>query len=113
MASSSSRPRNTDQTRGRRPAATQSADDAPGPQPEHGEPTLADPGLGDLSRTDWIAVTKRAGKEMLDDNMTMIASALAYSSFFAIPSVLLLAIGLFTLAADPQTITSLIERSTA
>ena len=31
----------------------------------------------------------RAGKEMLDDNMTMIASALAYGTFFAIPSVLL------------------------
>ena len=106
----SSRVKNTDRTRGRRPAPGQRADDAPGPLPEHDEPTLADPGLGDLSRADWIAVGRRAGKEMLDDNMTMIASALAYSSFFAIPSVLLLAIGLFTLTADPQTITSLIER---
>ena len=85
----SSRVKNTDRTRGRRPAPGQRADDAPGPLPEHDEPTLADPGLGDLSRADWIAVGRRAGKEMLDDNMTMIASALAYSTFFAIPSVLL------------------------
>jgi membrane protein len=52
---------------------------------------------------------KRAGKAMLDDNMMMIASALAYSSFFAIPAVLLVAVGLFTLIAGPQTITSLIN----
>jgi membrane protein len=37
----------------------------------------------------------------------MLASALAYSTFFAIPSVLLLAIGLFTLIAGPDTITTL------
>src|SRR5436853_2344387 len=52
---------------------------------------------------------KNAAKAMLEDNMLMIASALAYSTFFAIPSVLLLAVGLFTLAAGPQTITSLIH----
>src|SRR6476659_10097370 len=83
---------------------------APTPQPERQEPTQPDPGLRDLTFRDWRAIVVRAGKEMLDDNMTMIASALAYSSFFAIPSVLLLAVGLFTLTADPQTITSLIER---
>jgi membrane protein len=106
----SSRVKSTDQTRGRRPAPRQRADDAPGPLPERGEPTLADPGLGDLSRADWIAVTRRAAREMLDDNMTMIASALAYSTFFAIPSVLLVALGVFTLFADAATITSLIDR---
>jgi membrane protein len=39
----------------------------------------------------------------------MIASALAYSSFFAIPSVLLVTVGLFTLIASPDTITNLME----
>ena len=34
--------------------------------------------------------------------MTMIASALAYSSFFAIPSVLLAVVGVFTLVAGPS-----------
>ena len=48
-------------------------------------------------------------RRMLDDNMTMIASALAYSTFFAIPSVLLAVVGLFTLLAGPGTIDTLIQ----
>jgi membrane protein len=79
----------------------------PMPQPEHEEPRLQDPGLGDLSFRDWRAIFVRAVKEFLDDNGTMLASALAYSTFFAIPAVLLLAVGLFTLVAGPQTITTL------
>jgi len=63
----------------------------------------------DLSARDWFAVVKRGGKALLDDNMPMFAQALAYSSFFALPSVLLLAIGLFTLLAGPATITHVIN----
>jgi membrane protein len=79
------------------------------PQPERAEPRLADAGVRQLSARDWLAVTKRAGKEMLDDNMTMIASALAYSSFFAIPSALLASVGLFTLLAGPSTVDTVIQ----
>jgi membrane protein len=39
----------------------------------------------------------------------LLASALAYSSFFAIPSTLLVVVGLFTLVTGPDTITSLIQ----
>jgi membrane protein len=85
------------------------AADAPGPQPERREPKLDDPGIRDLSKADWIAIFKRAAKETLDDNIPMIASALAYASFFAIPSVLLVAVGLFTLVAGPDTIQSLMH----
>src|SRR4051794_27406740 len=84
-------------------------DEAPKPQPERHEPTIDDPGLSDLSRRDWVAIVKRAGKEMLDDNIPMIASALAYSTFLAIPSVLLVATGLFTLIAGPDTINPLMQ----
>jgi membrane protein len=84
-------------------------DEEPQPQPERHEPKLVDPGLFDLSRRDWVAIVKRAAKEMLDDNVPMIASALAYSSFLAIPSVLLVATGLFTLIAGADTITSLMQ----
>jgi len=80
----------------------------PMPQPERDEPRLVDPGLGDLSFRDWRAIAIRAVKEFLDDNGTMLASALAYSTFFAIPSVLLVVVGVFTLVAGPETITSLI-----
>ena len=83
---------------------------SPQPQPERREPRLSDPGLTDLSRRDWVAIFTRAGKETLDDNMPMIASALAYSSFFAIPATLLLALGLFTLFSGPDTIRDLMDR---
>ncbi|HEY3922202.1 MAG TPA: YihY/virulence factor BrkB family protein [Gaiellaceae bacterium] len=56
--------------------------------------------LGDL---------EHAGKKLLADNMMMFASALAYSTFFTIPSIGLVAIGLFTLVAGPQTIDNLVH----
>ena len=89
------------------PLEQQAADDAPMPQPERHEPRLVDPGLGDLSFRDWRAIVVRAVKEFLDDNGTMLASALAYSTFFAIPAVLLVVVGFFTALAGPDTITSL------
>ena len=55
----------------------------------------------------------RAVRESLDDNVPMMASALAYSAFFAIPSALLLLLGVFTLVADEDTIANLVERLTA
>jgi membrane protein len=67
------------------------------PRPGHGLPEL-------LS---WKAIVVRAGKEFLNNNGTMLASALAYSAFFAIPSVLLVTVGLFTLVAGPGTIVTL------
>ena len=58
---------------------------------------------------EWRAIAVRAGKSFLADNGTMLASAVAYSAFFAIPSVLLVVVGVFTLAVGPGTITSLIH----
>jgi membrane protein len=51
----------------------------------------------------------RAVKEFLDDNALMLASALAYSAFFAIPAVLLVVVGVFTLVTGPGTITTLMQ----
>jgi membrane protein len=79
----------------------------PSPKPELREPKVADPGLRDFTFSDWKAIFIRAAKELIDDNAMMLASALAYSSFFAIPSVLLVTVGVFTLVAGPDTITSL------
>ncbi|HZS25384.1 MAG TPA: YihY/virulence factor BrkB family protein [Gaiellaceae bacterium] len=85
------------------------ADDGPSPQPERREPPIRDPRLRDLSFADWKAIVRRAFKEFMADNAMMLASALAYSSFFAIPSVLIVATGLFTLIAGPQTIANLMQ----
>jgi membrane protein len=84
--------------------------EAPRPQPEHEEPVLRDPGLTDLSLADWRAIGLRACREAVDDNIPMIASALAYSAFFAIPSALLVVLGLFTLFADEGSVAGVVER---
>ncbi|MBV8479972.1 MAG: YihY/virulence factor BrkB family protein [Actinobacteria bacterium] len=58
----------------------------------------------------WRGIFVRAGKRLLADNGTMLASALAYNAFFAIPSVLLVVVGVFTLAVGPGTIDSVVHR---
>ena len=66
-------------------------DVTPGPQPERREPQVEDLRLRDLTFADWKAIAIRAGKKFLENNAMMLASALAYSTFFAIPSVLIVA----------------------
>jgi membrane protein len=89
---------------------TEPTADAPTPQPERHEPELRDPGLTDLSKRDYKAVLIRAAKDALDDQITDLAAALAYYSFLAIPSILLVALGVFTLFADAEAINSLLEK---
>jgi membrane protein len=84
--------------------------EAPSPQPEQREPELPDPGLTDLSFRDYKAILIRAGKEALADGVTDLAAALAYYSFLAIPAVILVAVGLFSLFASPDAITTLIDK---
>jgi membrane protein len=63
--------------------------------------------VSDVSFRDWRAIFVRAFKGFRDHNGTMLASALAYATFFAIPSVLLVTVGVFTLVVGPGTISSL------
>jgi membrane protein len=85
-------------------------DEAPEPQPERDEPRLAEPGLTDLSRRDYFAIVRRAVKRFSDDHMTSIAAALAYYAFLAIPALLLVAVGLFSVVAGPGAVTTLIDK---
>jgi membrane protein len=83
-------------------------DEAPlTPEPETSESRICDPRLRDLSVREWKGILVGAVKQFMNDNGTMLASALSYSTFFAIPAVLLLAVGLFTLVAGPDTISTL------
>jgi membrane protein len=59
--------------------------------------------------SEWRSILRRAGKKLVADNGTMLASALAYNTFFAVPSVLLVVVGVFTLVAGPGTIDSLMH----
>jgi membrane protein len=88
----------------------EAAANGPTPQPEHAERRLSDPGLTDLSKRDFKAIVVRAGKEALDDQITDLAAALAYYSFLAIPSILLVALGVFSAFADPSAVQTLIDK---
>jgi membrane protein len=85
-------------------------DDGPPPQPERRERNLADPRLRDLSRRDLVAILKRAGRRALDDNVTDSAAALAYYAFLALPSALLVSLGLFALLAGQRAVDLVMER---
>jgi membrane protein len=82
----------------------------PTPRPEFSEPRLDDPGLGDLSRKDYVAIVIRGFKEANADHVTNLAQAIAYCAFLAIPSALLVILGLFVELAGPSTVDSLMNR---
>jgi membrane protein len=65
--------------------------------------------LRDLRPREWWEINVAAAKSSLEDHVPLLASALAYSSFFAIPSLLLVAVGIFTLTSDAGTIDSLLS----
>jgi membrane protein len=79
-------------------------------QPERTEPRLAEPGVRDLSKRDYLAILIRAGKKSLNDHITNLAAALAYYAFLAIPAMLLVAVGVFNLFADEDLITTIIDK---
>ena len=87
-----------------------STSSATSPQPERLEATHRDPGLGTLTARDYGAVFVRAGKGALDDHLTNLAAALAYYAFLAIPALLLVAVGAFSLFAGPDAVTSIVDR---
>jgi membrane protein len=84
--------------------------DAVEPQPERDEPTLSDPRVRDLSKRDYSAILIRAGKESLNHHITKLAAALAYYSFLAIPSALLIAVGVFGLVGNEDAVSTIIDK---
>jgi membrane protein len=81
----------------------------PTPQPERAEPRQADPSPTTLSGRDYAAILLRALKETSKDHLTNVAAALAYYGFLAIPSALLVAVGIFTLVATPADVSTLMS----
>jgi membrane protein len=65
--------------------------------------------LRDLRMHEWWQIGVAAARSALDNHVPLLASALAYSSFFAIPSLLLVAVGIFTLTSSAGTIDSLLS----
>ena len=90
------------------PSAEEKAETTPLPEPR--EPRLEDPKPTELSKRDYFAVVVRAGKEAIADNIPDSAAAMAYYSFLAIPAVLLISVGIFSLVASPRAIETVIEK---
>jgi membrane protein len=84
--------------------------DQPTPKPEAAEPSIEDPGLGALSNRDYRAIIIRGAKAAMADHASNLAQAIAYCAFLAIPSALLVALGLFAELAGPSTVNSLMNR---
>jgi len=80
------------------------------PQPERKEPRVRDPGATRLSTRDYFGIVKRAVRQARDDNITNIAAALAYYAFLAIPAVLLVGVGVFSLVAGPGAVTTIVNK---
>jgi membrane protein len=66
--------------------------------------------LRDLRMREWWQIGVGAVRSALDNHVTLLASALAYSTFFAIPSLLLVAVGIFTLTTSAGAIDSLLSK---
>ena len=81
----------------------------PRPHPELDEPRLTDPGLADLSKRDFVAITIRGVKSGLSDNATNLAAAVAYNAFLAIPAALLVALGAFSVFAGPGAVDTIMR----
>jgi membrane protein len=98
------------QKRGSRDAERNGGAESIRPQPEHDEPKVAEPSLGDLSKRDYGAVFVRAAKKSIKDHIPNLAAALAYYAFLAIPSLLLISVGVFGLVADKDSVGKLVDR---
>lgn len=62
------------------------------------------------SLREWPQVLVRAAKETLADEVPMMASAVAFSTFLALPATLLLALGLFTLFSEAELVNDLMDK---
>jgi membrane protein len=70
----------------------------------------AEPDLSDLTASDFKSVLIRAAKRTVADNMTSVAKGIAYGTFFAIPSALIVALGVLNLTAGPDSINKLVDK---
>ena len=67
-------------------------------------------GVTDLHARDYADVVKRSAKRAVDDQLPDAAAAIAYYGFLAIPAVLLISVGVFSIFAGPSAIESIVER---
>jgi membrane protein len=67
-------------------------------------------GVTDLGVRDYAAVLKRAARAAMEHQITDVAAAVAYYAFLAIPALLLISVGVFSIFASPAAVDTIIER---
>ena len=94
-------------TRSRHSGSSQ-ADEQLRPPPD--EAPLDDVGVTDLRARDYWGILRRSFGRAADDQLPDAAAAIAYYGFLAIPALLLISVGVFSLVASPRAIQSIVER---
>ncbi len=82
---------------------TDNREDAP-------QASRAEPAPKGLTKRDWLSIFVSAAKSSLKDHITNLAAALAYYAFLAIPALLLVAVGVFSLFAGDNAISTIIDK---
>jgi membrane protein len=91
-------------------SAQRQAEETGRPLPDEAPLDENDVGVTDLRARDYVAVVKRAGRAAVDDQLTDTAAAVAYYSFLAIPAVMLVSVGLFSIFAGPSAIQTILDK---
>ena len=80
------------------------------PPPDEADLELEDAGGGDPRARDYPGILKRSVKRAVDDQLPDAAAAIAYYAFLAIPALLLISVGVFSIFAGPSAIEAVVER---
>ena len=91
-------------------ARTRERADADGGRPLPDTAPDEEVGVTDLQSGHFLSILKRAVKSAVADEIPDSAAAIAYYSFLAIPALLLVSVGVFSLVASPSAIATLIEK---
>jgi len=66
--------------------------------------------VSSLGFRDYRVIVRRAAKASADDQITDAAAAIAYYTFLAIPALLLISVGFFSIFASPSAVETIIDR---
>jgi membrane protein len=92
-------------------ARTRARDDVDTGRPVPDEAPVDDEvGLTDLRARDFVSIVKRAVREAVDDQIPDSAAAMAYYAFLAIPALLLISVGIFSIVASPSAVETIIDK---
>jgi membrane protein len=80
------------------------------PLPDEAPLEDGDVGVTDLRSRDYLDTIRRAGRAAADDQITDAAAAIAYYAFLAIPALLLISVGVFSIFAGPSAVETIIDR---